>query len=108
MIGKNIARRRQLERDMANIIQGVVKHFLYRCWRINFLHERLIYNAATCIQRMYRGRLDRALVKKLEFRRWYDLRFIPAVIKVQTWGRMICVRRYYSRVRLENKESRLI
>ena len=51
-IAKRVAAQKRLERDMAIKIQERVKYFLYRCWRIKFVEERRIFQAARNIQRM--------------------------------------------------------
>lgn len=98
-IGRRIALRKRIERDAANVIQRRVQYFLYRCWRIKFQEERRNFQAARNIQRRYRGTLDRKITRRLARKIWYVKKFIPAIIKVQTWTRMFCAYREYTELR---------
>jgi len=107
-IARKIALQKRKERTAANMIQRRAQYFLYRCWRIKFVEERRLFGAARNIQRMYRGVLDRKISKRLARKIWYIKKFIPAIIKVQTWARMICAyREYTTRKRQVNAACRI-
>lgn len=84
IIGRQLAKLKLLQKLKAIIIQ---KYLLGHYYRMKYLHLKLVMlqkYAATQIQKNYRGRLDRELVKFRRHAIWYRDKFIPGVLLTQS------------------------
>jgi stress-induced morphogen len=70
-------------------LQDFIRAFVHRMWQHQLDLEVKRKHAATQIQRLYRGALDRQLYRMKAHIRWYNTRYIPAIIYIQA-----CTRRY--------------
>ena len=68
----------------------------------------LLERSATAIQKVYRGRLDRELYQFRYRHWWYHEKYIPAVILVQSYGRMFVCQRDYLTIKRENNAATFI
>jgi len=104
-IGRAIAKEKRKRKRAVIKIQKSVRRFLIRCWEIRHTYAVLLEKSATAIQKVYRGRMDRELYEFRYRAWWYTCRFLPAVLKVQTYGRMMVCKRDYLQLKLENRSA---
>lgn len=83
----------------ARMLQACIRHFVHRRWYQQIRVQRLRQEAAVVIQRVYRGRLDREIARRLEKNRRFIEVVIPAVVFVQKYIRGYLSRTKYVGVR---------
>jgi hypothetical protein len=94
-VGRVIMTRKKLELKTANFLQNVCQKFVRRVWAAQVAVELHREQSATKIQRIYRGKLDRELSERRRVTRWYVKKYIPAIIKVQAYTRLMNQYRAY-------------
>lgn len=83
IIGRRIYERKKLEHFSAIAIQRYVMGYHCRMCYKRLLRVLLERFSATQIQRVVRGRIDREIVEKRRYKKWYVDVYIPTVIKLQ-------------------------
>ncbi len=106
--GRIIATEKRRKLKACLIIQRLIRRFLIRCWEIRHAYAMLLERSATAIQKVYRGRLDRELYQFRYRHWWYHEKYIPAVILVQSYGRMFVCQRDYLTIKRENNAATFI
>jgi len=83
----------------ARMLQACIRHFVHRRWYQQIRVQRLRHEAATTVQRLYRGRLDREIARRLEKNRRFVEVVIPAAVVMQKYMRGYLKRSKYVSVR---------
>lgn len=94
-LGRIIAERRRYVLACQLKLQLFIKAFVHRRWDEQLAHEKLIKFSATQIQRIFRGNLDREIVRLRRKARWYKRVYLPAIIRVQAIARKYRARSNY-------------
>lgn len=100
-MGRQIAEKRRYELRCQLLLQRVCRAFVHRIWAAQMAQAKLEIDSATNIQRIVRGRIDRILVGYVRYARWYEEKFIPAVIKTQSYIRAFRAKLFVKRKLLE-------
>ena len=82
---RTLQKRREIK--MANRIQRAAATYVQRVWAREVAYHKHRKVAATQIQRVYRGKLDREIYIARKAHHWYFYKYIPAIIKVQSIAR---------------------
>lgn len=90
------------------MLQAVVRRFVHRVWYRQMRIERIRNESALTIQRHYRGRIDRELVRRLRVFHDYTKIYIPAVILVQKHIRRCNAMRRYQVIRKRYRSAIVI
>ena len=106
-MGRKIAERKRYERRCQLLLQRVCRAFVRRIWAAQMARAKLEIDSATAIQRIVRGRIDRVLVGYVRYARWYEEKFIPAVIKTQSVIRAFRAKIFVKRKLLEIKSANI-
>ena len=106
-MGRKIAKRKRYERRCQLLLQRVCRAFVHRIWAAQMAQARLEIDSATAIQRIVRGRIDRMLVEYVRYARWYEEKFIPAVIKTQSVVRAFRAKIFVKRMLLEIRSANI-
>ena len=106
-VGRKIAKRKRYERRCQLLLQRVCRAFVHRIWAAQMAQARLEIDSATAIQRIVRGRIDRMLVEYVRYARWYEEKFIPAVIKTQSVVRAFRAKIFVKRMLLEIRSANI-
>lgn len=104
-IAKRITAYKRYELQCLLLLQRNIRMFVRRIWDAEKRAARRIKNAATAIQRHYRGYYDRKLYALKYFFYWYVHKFIPAIIKVQSIARGVRARHDVNIRKLQNRAS---
>ncbi len=104
-MGRMIAERKRYERRCQLLLQRVCRAFVHRIWAAQMAQAKLEIDSATAIQRIVRGRIDRVLAGYVKYARWYEEKFVPAVIKTQSVVRAFHAKRYVKRKILEIRSA---
>ena len=99
--GRRIAEKRRYELRCQLLLQRVCRAFVHRIWAAQMAQAKLEIDSATNIQRIVRGRIDRILAGYVRYARWYEEKFIPAVIKTQSYIRGFRAKLFVKRKLLE-------
>jgi hypothetical protein len=83
-LGKKVLARLRVEFAALLFIQRKARRFVRRIWHNAVYLEKVRKRSATVVQRIYRGTLDRELHRMLAHVRWYNYKYIPAIILVQS------------------------
>jgi len=90
-LAKKVLERLRLEHQCLLLLQDFFRRKVRRIWDQMVYVEKMRKIAATNIQRVYRGTLDRELYRMKAHIRWYNTKYIPAIILVQS-----CTRRHHA------------
>eukprot|EP01041_Mallomonas_annulata_P006103 gene6103-12356_t len=93
--GRQIALRKRKQRRSAVLLQRWARAYLHKLMSRKRQENQLYRYKATVIQRIFRGRIDREIVKRRLQKKYYLEVYIPAVITVQSLFRMTLCRRSY-------------
>jgi stress-induced morphogen len=86
-------------------LQKHIRAFVHRVWKTQMALELKRKRAATLLQKVYRGSLDRQLYRMKAHIRWYTTRYIPAIIFIQAVTRRY---RAVNMVRLLKQRNRSV
>lgn len=84
-------------------LQKHIRIFVHRMWAQQMHTELVRKRSATKIQRVYRGTLDRQLYRMKAHIRWYNTKYIPAIILVQSVVRRFRAVRYVHGILSKNR-----
>lgn len=84
-------------------LQKHIRSFVHRVWAHQVHVELVRKRAATKIQKVYRGTLDRQLHRMKAHIRWYNTKYIPAIILVQSMMRCFRAVRYVRGILSKNR-----
>jgi hypothetical protein len=84
-------------------LQDFIRAFVHRMWQHELDLEVKRKHAATEIQRLYRGTLDRQLCRMKAHIRWYNTRYIPAIIYIQASTRRYRAAKYVYFLKNKNR-----
>ena len=101
VLGRKRGARRRYEARCLALLQRVCRAYVHRIWKEIMRQEQRKIDAATSIQRIVRGRVDRVLVVYLRVEHHYKNIFIPAVFLVQRHVRGWIARKFVRRKKLE-------
>ena len=69
------------------LLQRNIKAWVQRVWRARMRLEAKKFRCAVMLQKRYRGRMDRELVQFRREKRYYEVVYLPAVVRVQGYIR---------------------
>ena len=96
-LAKVLLKQLKIEMKCCLLLQGYVRAAVRRRWNLQMAYERRRKNAATLIQKMYRGRIDRLIFRYMAHEHWYETVYIPSIILVQS-----STRRYFATLRVKD------
>lgn len=102
LLGRRLAAKAAHKFKCLLLLQRVIKAFVRRIWDAQLAQAQLERRSAVQLQRIVRGRIDRVLVRYYSEAHWYNNKFIPAVIYVQS-----IIRGYYARERVGRMKREL-
>ena len=98
------ARARYVKRCVA-LLQRVARAYVQRVWKEQMRIAKRRIDAATSIQRISRGRIDRVLVEYIRIEHHYKYKFMPAVFLTQRQIRGWIARKFVRRKILERRSA---